>query len=223
MIHIHCTKKLFDKLPLDDDGRLPVKNSAVLQSDSQVVAGQNPLSDWQGNLITLQRRNCILLVHEATRFPLLLPCLTKPDYRNLQWLFEDVLMNTLLKMGVSEQQMDTASRLLEPLVLDNRSDRSVMGTLNQMKGRLESLLWVDNANIQDLNAYRVSNWLAEAPCGIKGQSESVWPNEAILELLDLAADKQVTISVSVDDRRQQEQLPDNVVSMHHYRKTMESK
>lgn len=220
MIHIHCTKKLFDKLPLDDHGQLPVKNRSGLQPDSQTSETNNPLSGWQGNLITFQRRNCILLVHEATRFPLLLPCLTKPDYRNLQWLFEDALMNTLLKMGAGEEQMNTASNLLQPLVLDSSSNRSVLGTLNQMKGRLESLLWVDNADIQDLNPYRTAIWLAEAPCGVKGSTKAIWPKEALFDLLaPTGIDQGFNTGESEPDLSVKEKdLPDNVVSMAAFRR-----
>lgn len=220
MIRIHCTQKLFAKLSLDDHGRLPTKNRSELQPDSLISETNNPLSGWQGNLITLQRRNCILLVHEATRFPLLLPCLTKPDYRNLQWLFEDALMNTLLKMDASEAQMDTASNLLQPLVLDSSSNRSVLGTLNQMKGRLESLLWVDNADIQDLNPYRTAIWLAEAPCGVKGSTKTIWPKEALFDLLDSAKTGQDfnTGESEPDLAVEEKALPDNVISMAAFRR-----
>lgn len=39
MIHLHCTQKLFSKLPVDAND-----------------TGDSPLSGWHANLITLQRR-----------------------------------------------------------------------------------------------------------------------------------------------------------------------
>ena len=94
MIKIHSTKKLLAKLPLNKDGF--IANDKTNYS-SQTVLSENPLSGWHANLITLQRRNCILMVHDETRFPLFMTCLTKPDFANLNWYFQDTLMNTLLK------------------------------------------------------------------------------------------------------------------------------
>ena len=82
MIHLHTTRKLFERLPLTDQGQLaPTPRSQWLYD--RPALDINPLSGWHGHLITLQRRNCLLLVHDATRFPLFLPALTKPDLAEL--------------------------------------------------------------------------------------------------------------------------------------------
>ncbi len=79
MIQLHATRKLFERLPLNEQGLVAsTPRSDWLFKASPVEA--NPLSGWHGNLLTYQRRNCVLLVHDATRFPLLLPALTKPDF-----------------------------------------------------------------------------------------------------------------------------------------------
>ncbi len=65
MIKIHSTKKLFAKLPLDGNGALiNTGDNADPQTDTD-----SPLGDWHANLLILQRHNCILFVHDATRFP----------------------------------------------------------------------------------------------------------------------------------------------------------
>lgn len=102
----------------------------------------NPLSNWHANLLTLQRRNCILLVHDETRFPLLLSCLTKPDFAALDYHFADALMNTLLKLGADEEQLQTAQDLLAPVCIDKAFDRSVQGNMNQMGLEIEHRLHI---------------------------------------------------------------------------------
>lgn len=203
MICIHSTKKLLAKLPVDKQGNLPSANNK--NDDVSNLDSPNPLSDWHANLIILQRRNCILLVHDQTRFPLFIPCLTKPDFAKLQRHFEDVLMNTLLKLGASHKQMETASQLLQTLEFDTNCNRSVQGTMNQMAGDIEHSLYFDDADVQDMSAYRTGVWLANRPCTIKGQKGCVWPDKAILELLDVAAHLAPLESSAM--------LPDNVVSM----------
>lgn len=94
MILIHATQKLHARLPLNADGQLP----ATRQIPAETPLADNPLSGWHANLLTLQRRNCVVLVHDGTRFPLFIKGLLKPDFARLDYLFADALMNTLLKL-----------------------------------------------------------------------------------------------------------------------------
>jgi len=185
MIQLHVTKKLLAKLPIDKVGNLPSQVSGL----ELVVAGsnlENPLSGWHGNLITLQRRNCIVMVHDATRFPVFLLCLTKPDFANLQYWFEDAFMNTLLKAGANDQQMTTATKLLAKLTIDSVCDRSVQGTLNRIKRDVEHMIWYDDVQVVNLSGPKVGAWLASSPCTVKGQKDFIIPNKAMQELLDEA-------------------------------------
>jgi len=194
MIALHATKKLSTRLPLTVDsngkGRLP---TPVQRQGKHVVSSitaenadntANPLSGWHGNLLTIQRRNCLLLVHDATRFALFIPCLTKADFANLDGHFADTLMNTLLKTGCNEQQLSHAAELLQPLLIDNDCNRSVQGTMNQMKGDLEHLIAYDGLNIADCSGYRIGAWLSERPCTVKGQKDCLWPIKAMQAVLD---------------------------------------
>lgn len=181
MIKIHATKKLLSKLPVNEMGCLPVdKNTVHFQSE----LSENPLNEWHANLIVLQRRNCILMVHDKTRFALFMPCLTKLDFANLDWLFQDTFMNTLSKLGANQHQLNSASACLNQLCFDTLCDRSVQGTMNQMKGDVESMLSYDNVGVADVSSYRTGVWLSDRPCTVKGIKECVWPQKAMLSLLD---------------------------------------
>ncbi|WP_206618025.1 hypothetical protein [Hahella sp. KA22] len=177
MIHLHCTKKLLAKLPVNESGTLPNQESNSTES---------PLSGWHANLIILQRRQCVLFVHDATRFPLFAPSLKKADFARLDWHFTDVFMNTLLKVGASEQALENAQRFLAPLVCDSVCNRSVQGTMNQMTQDLENRLWFDRSSVKDLLPYSTSAWLTERPCNVKGVKDCIWPTKAMLSLLEKA-------------------------------------
>ena len=141
------------------------------------------LNNWRGNLLTLQPRNCILLVYDATRFAVLMTCLKEEDFAKLDWWFVDAFMNTLLKCGANNEQMEAAHNHLGSLVIDTNCDRSVLGTMNQMKGDIEHMLWYDDGGISDLSAYRLGAWFSDRPCTIKGRKDCIWPIKAMLGLL----------------------------------------
>ncbi len=56
-----------------------------------------------------------------------------------------------------------------------------------MKGDIEHRLWYDNIAIQDLSAHRTGAWLADRPCNMKGSKAYVFPDKAMLALLDQVA------------------------------------
>lgn len=87
---LHFTKKLFAKLP--DKSKTTTNNVVNIGLKSQWLS-------WHANLITIQRRQCVIAVHDATHYSLFIPCLTKPDFANLQWNFKDAFINSLFKSG----------------------------------------------------------------------------------------------------------------------------
>ncbi|WP_426415319.1 DUF6933 domain-containing protein [Aestuariirhabdus sp. LZHN29] len=181
MIQLHATRKLFERLPVDQQGQLPSTPRSAWLFDAEPMDA-NPLSGWHGNRVTYQRRNCVLLVHDGTRFPLLLPALTKPDFAELNDRFVDALMNTLLKCGAKQGQLDAAQRHLRPLQIDTQCNRSVQGTLNRMGQDIELALHYDNINVAEITGYRQGAWMAQTPRTVKGQG-CLWPQKAMLDLL----------------------------------------
>ena len=181
MIRLHCTKKLLAKLPLDKDGLLKSRRDWPLRADAD---DESSLSGWHANLILLQRRQCVLFVHDATRFPVFVPALKKDGFADLDWFFQDSFMNTLLKLGADQHHLDAAQKMLAPLVCDNDCNRSVQGTLNQMGQDLGWMLEYEQVSVTDMSPYKTGAWLAERPCTVKGSREPLWPARAIQELLE---------------------------------------
>lgn len=184
MMHLHCTRKLLAKLPLTSDGTL---NGTGSQPFSPAEGTRDSLAHWYGNLLLLQRRNCVLLIHEQTRFPVFIKAMTKPDFARFNYWFVDALMNTLLQCGASRAQLDATARCLAPFQCDTTINRSLQGTLNQMADSVEHLLVYDSVAIGDLSAYRIGAWLADQPCSFNHGKQWMWPQKAMLELLDTLA------------------------------------
>lgn len=215
MIKLHVTKKLLTKLPFDKSGYLPKGQE---QNYAGAIRTTSPLSGWHANLLTLQRRNCILLVHDNTRFPLFIPCLTKPDFANLNWWFIDALMNTLIKVGANDKQLDAVHHYLAPLQIDTECNRSVQGTMSQMAGDLEHMLWFDEADILDLSGPRTGLWLSDRPCNVKGRKDCLWPQKAMLALLSELDRGNIQVEMLPDKSGPTPNFQDNVTQIKDYQK-----
>ncbi|WP_435275098.1 DUF6933 domain-containing protein [Psychrobium sp. nBUS_13] len=172
---IHCTKKLKDKLVVS-------KNT-----EQEATASLSVIGSWHANLIVIERRQCVIFVHDITRYAVFIPCLTKPDFAILEHHFQDVFINSLIKAGLDFELIDKAANLITPLVFDTDCNRSVQGTMRLMSDDIKWGLQYNNQSITELLPYSTSARLSNRPCTIKGQKDCVWPIKAMSELLSTIA------------------------------------
>lgn len=180
MINIHCTKKMFNALSLNELGQLKSKTkNSIIDEISQ--EGITPLNHWHGHYILIQRSPCLFLLHDATRFPLFIPNIKKSELGNLDYHFNDALMNTLLKLGADNVLMDKAHSMIHRLYFDFDTNRSVQGSMNQM---IQELRWhLADIEVRDLLGYSINVYFSDRPCSIKGYKDMIFPQRAMMDLL----------------------------------------
>lgn len=219
MIRIHCTKKLLAKLPLTESGlisTLPARGLRDRADDGEIELPPSSLGDWHANLLTIQRRNCLLFVHDQSRFPVFIPALNRRDLRSLNDFFDDALLNTLLKCGVSHEALETASRHLMRLQFDSVCDRSVQGAMNQMAQEIHHHILYNNVDIRDVSGYRVGAFLADRPRTVKGRRDYIWPIAEFTAMLEGLSDSALEEAARP---KHDGPLPENVVDMAKFRRS----
>jgi len=168
---IHCTKKLASKLP------------AV---SSALLTETNPLGSWHANLYLIDRHNCVMFCHDQTRFVLFMAGLKKADFARLDFWFQDLFANTMLKLGYDSRLIEKALGFLDPLQFDTSCNRSVQGSMRTTRAmELEGML-MDVPDVLDLPIYSVSARLNHRPVTTKGMkgSEYLWPDKAMQEWIE---------------------------------------
>jgi hypothetical protein len=171
---LHCTKKLYAKQP---------EKVKATEQPVSAIGIQAQWLNWHANLIIVQRRHCVIAVHDATRFPLFIPCLTKKDFANLNWHFNDVFINALLKSDMPPELVNAAATNYQPLTFDKTCNRSVQGTMNQVAQEIDYGLYYKATSVADISPYRFSADLSHRPCGVKGQKDYIWPDREMRSLL----------------------------------------
>ena len=162
---IHCTKKLAAKLP------------AVA---SEPLTETRPLGSWHAKLYIIDRRNCILFCHDATRYTLFLPGLRKAEFTELGRWFRELFTASLAYMGMGDSLVHRAELALGPVVFDTATDRSVLGSLNQMKFMLDARVY-EVENVMMLNPLSVNRQLCHYPVNVKGVKGFWMADEAMVE------------------------------------------
>jgi hypothetical protein len=164
---LHCSRKLAAKL---------ANVSAMGLEES------SPLGSWHGHLFTIDRRQCVMFMHDATRYGLFLPGLRKEQFAVLgeRW-FQPLFVATLVLMGYAEVQIRKAELALGPVRFDLATDRSVMGSIRI--ARLDLDAWLYQAtNVMDLDPLIVSRQLNERPATVFGKWVS--PTQAMRERVE---------------------------------------
>ena len=167
---IHCTKKLAAKL----------KN---VSQEKRV--DNNPLGDWHANLYVIDRRQCVMFCHDQTRFVLFKPGFKQIDFANLDFWFNDLFANTMLKMRYEPEIIEKALYYVDELRFDTECDRSVEGSMRVAESQDLYGILMDVPNVMDLPMYSVSVRLNERPVTTKGMKkrECLWPMKAMHELI----------------------------------------
>ena len=215
MIRLHCSNKLRPKLPTNAQGRLPSVSSGVIQG----LEALNPISGWHASLFLIKGRNCVICVHEATRFVIYIPCVHKTDFAKLDGLFAEALLQALTACQATEAHLETVRNLLQPLVMDGECQDAMLVCLNQAKACIEQMLWDENTPFEKLPFSKASFLLAEMPFNLQAKKEVVWPKKLMLRLLDEASS---CYQRATSHRTQQANVTNtdtNVVSFADFKKT----
>ena len=163
---LHCSQKLASKLT--------GVSSTPLQETS-------PLGSWHGHLFTLDRRQCVMFVHDATRYALFAPGWRKAQFDELgsKW-FRLLYTATLAMGGCPDAQIAKVELALGPLRFDTAIDRSVQSSLRVARQDLEAWAY-QVSNVMELDPLKVSCWLNERPTTAYGKV--LWPEQAMQEAL----------------------------------------
>ena len=170
---LHCTQKLATRI-----------SSSINLPDSGVAhEGQSgPLSGWHGHLFTLDRRQCVLFCHDATRYVLFLPGLRAPQLAELGRWHRDLFLAVLQAQGLAHQHIACAGLALGPLQMDRNTDRSVLSSMNRVAGDLQFGLLREVSNVMELDPIKTSLWLNDRPCTI--HKKWIWPDKVMREIVE---------------------------------------
>ncbi|MGI2728170.1 MULTISPECIES: DUF6933 domain-containing protein [Bacillus cereus group] len=113
---IQCTKKLADMMEL--------KTEKVDQRES------NNLHSWHANLFTINRKKCVIVMNNVTRYHFIIYGVTKKDLRNFEALFQKNLVTNLLSDGVEPEVIEHYVKSSSPMQYAATNNRSILSQMN---------------------------------------------------------------------------------------------
>ena len=164
---IHSTQKLAKKLP---------------NVSKEKLEETSPLGSWHVNLYSFDHRNCVLFCHDKTRYTIFIPGLRKKEFNELGRWFKEAFLASLAYMGMDDNQVKRAELVLGTVEFDTSTNRSVLGSLNQMQYMLQGRV-VEVENVMLLNPLSVTRWLCNTPVSTKNEKDYWMADDAMMKLI----------------------------------------
>lgn len=159
---IQCTKKLLDELGIDP--------TAAIDKD--------PMFSWHANLVTLNRRKTLILVHDRNRYVIVLYGLRKKDFQKLGSLILDIIRQALQSEGIDEEIVSIFLDQAGDVTFSKSSDRSSLTRLVQAAEFAEA--WTYRIVEDRIFQAPLSRELSRIPVSAgKGKPGYIWPNEEL--------------------------------------------
>ncbi|MGG4146803.1 hypothetical protein ABEW34_27205 [Paenibacillus algorifonticola] len=118
MFTLQCTKKLESELGMMDFVPVP-------------TAG-DPLFGWHAHLFLLNRRKCVLVMNNETRYNFVLHGLKKQDFKRFHELVAESIAENLLADKADKQVIERYMQSADAFSFTKTSDRSIISQINDM-------------------------------------------------------------------------------------------
>jgi hypothetical protein len=118
MITVQCTKKLATEL------KFPLSNEKSINS--------RPLFCWHAHLFLFNRRKCVLVMNNETRYNFILFGLKKDSFNRFNEIIIENISANLLADGMDKILIDKYLQDHRKIAYTPTSDRSILGQINEM-------------------------------------------------------------------------------------------
>ena len=118
MLVIRNTQKVSKEIGL--------KPSEVMETEEESYLGA-----WFCNVVTVNRRKCLIFCHSVTLYCFVVPCITKKSFSNFTELFYENLKENLKHEGFAAVTIENLFKeYRKSVLLSKTNSRSVLGTMN---------------------------------------------------------------------------------------------
>jgi len=163
---LHCTQKLLKEL-----GKPP------LQTPDESNTG---LGNWYANLLTIDRRKCVLFTNEKTLYSFLLPSVKKENLKNIA---DEFLINLNLNLQAEGFLIEVITKVMQQysdIGFAKTANKHVLGSMNEFTFQYKDIIMNRYARIEQVKPLELNK---EVNRTIMGGINYLKPVEALRELL----------------------------------------
>ncbi|OUQ86308.1 hypothetical protein B5G50_22305 [Brevibacillus brevis] len=166
-ITFQCTKKLIAEMK-------------VTVSDKERIVAE-PLYRWHAHLFFYQRRKCVLVMNNVTRYNFVMYGLKKGDFNRFDQLVKEKIAENLLADGIAQTRIEKYLQNIGEATYTETSDRSILSLLNDMIWIAQDDMDRNMRESNELGIDQVNRFLNDY---IMTKLPQLFPRQAMLEALE---------------------------------------
>lgn len=165
-MRIQATKKLLDELQ--------IKKAHALAEPT--------LFSWHANVLTVGRRQAVVLVHDVTRYVIVLHGLKARDFSRLGQVAANAVRELWTAEGIDPATVEKFLQAAGEISWHKTFDRSSTARLNQLCQDMPYLLSQTETDTRQIPQRQLSLFISDAHAGL-GSPDSFIPNQRLVEKL----------------------------------------
>jgi Domain of unknown function (DUF6933) len=163
---LHCTQKLLKGL-----------GNPQLQNHDEPTTG---LGNWYANLLTIDKRKCILFTNEKTLYSFLVPKVKKENLKNIA---DEFLLNLSLNLQAEGFPIEIISRVMQEYTdigFAKTASKRILGSMNELTFQYKYIIINHFGGIENIRMLGVNKEINRT---IMGGIKYLRPIESLQELL----------------------------------------
>jgi len=136
---------------------------------------------WHGNVFLHKRKKVLHLCHEASRYTIFIYNLRKKDFENLPDIINKHINYHIIKDKIPLKEAKYLLAISEKFSYFKKTNRKVLGTMNNMKLIFETLCQTENRIDDKFFSYKINHML------FKIEGEYIYLSEVFKEYFEEAA------------------------------------
>jgi len=162
---VRCTNKLLKELRIK-----PVEFETT---------GEMSVRDWHANVITINRKKCVIVTHTLSLYSFFIYGVTRKDFDSFKTLFNDHLRAQLKSEGLSKPALFDINGDDVDLIITKTNNRSVLGSMNELSYGLQYAVW-DWEGTDTPDEVKMADYINDTPMtAIK----ETWPPRELKSIL----------------------------------------
>ena len=119
MLILEVTKKLENELQVNTHNVIPME--------------EDKFYSWHANIFMYNRRKCIILMNDKTRYSIILYGLKKDQFKNLQQVITDAIVENFTQEGFETEIIDNYVQKLGYILYSKTNDQNILGQMTDME------------------------------------------------------------------------------------------
>ena len=147
---IRCTSKLLKELKVKP---IKIEKNEV-----------DPIRVWHANIITVQRKKCIIFTHSMSFYSFIIYGITRKELNNLEEEFIKHLARNLFADQIESTRLIGSNNFTTQLVYSKTNNRSVLASMNDIANQIKMSIynWPDS---EEIDSTKISQHLNKIPMG----------------------------------------------------------